>query len=97
MSRKLKRRTLLVLVLLGSLVAGGLAFASLNRSAITPENAAKISEGQTLKEVERLLGGPARDESTGPLYLAVPIDPNMPDPAIRMLVTAGRPAPPVRG
>lgn len=37
------------------------------RSAITPENAAKIQRGMTLTEVEKLLGGPRRNESTGPL------------------------------
>src|SRR4051794_5517470 len=33
-------------------------------SAINPENAAKIKEGMTLTEVEAILGGPPRDEST---------------------------------
>jgi hypothetical protein len=36
-------------------------------TAITCENAAKIKEGMTLAEVEAILGGPAREESTGPL------------------------------
>jgi hypothetical protein len=35
------------------------------RSALTRENAAKIREGMTRAEVEALLGGPARNESTG--------------------------------
>jgi hypothetical protein len=35
------------------------------RSAITRENAAKITIGMTLTEVERILGGAPRDESTG--------------------------------
>jgi hypothetical protein len=36
-------------------------------SAITRENAADIREGMTLAEVEAMLGGPARDETTGPV------------------------------
>ena len=35
------------------------------RTAITPENAAKIQPGMTLAEVEAILGGPPRDETTG--------------------------------
>ena len=35
------------------------------RSAICPENAAKIRDGMTLQEVDTILGGPARDEATG--------------------------------
>jgi hypothetical protein len=34
------------------------------RTAITRENAAKIQPGTTLAEVEAILGGPARDESS---------------------------------
>jgi hypothetical protein len=37
------------------------------RTAITAAGAAKIEVGMTLAEVEAILGGPARDESTGPL------------------------------
>jgi hypothetical protein len=37
------------------------------RTVITADNAAKIRPGMTLAEVEAILGGPARDESTGPL------------------------------
>jgi hypothetical protein len=36
------------------------------QSAITRENAARISEDMTLAEVEAILGGPERDDSTGP-------------------------------
>jgi hypothetical protein len=39
------------------------------QTAITQENAAKITEGMTRAEVEALLGGPARDETTGPVVL----------------------------
>jgi hypothetical protein len=35
-------------------------------SAITRENAAKVLVGMTLAEVEVILGGPARDDTTGP-------------------------------
>jgi hypothetical protein len=36
-------------------------------SAISPENAATLKEGMTLAEVEQILGGPARDERSGPI------------------------------
>lgn len=39
------------------------------RTAITRENAAKIREGMTLADVEAILGGPARDEASGPVAL----------------------------
>jgi hypothetical protein len=35
-------------------------------SAITLENEARIREGMTLRELGAILGGPPRDESTGP-------------------------------
>src|SRR5260370_3248342 len=35
------------------------------RTAITPENAAKIQVGMTLRVVEAILGGPARREARG--------------------------------
>jgi hypothetical protein len=41
------------------------------RTAITRENAAKLHVGMTLEEVETILGGPARDESTGSCLLDV--------------------------
>ena len=43
------------------------------RTAITRENAAKLHVGMTLEEVETILGGPARDESTGPCELDVSV------------------------
>jgi hypothetical protein len=63
------RRLLLFMV---AATAAGLAVAWLlwPRTAITTENAAKVCEGMTLAEVEAILGGPARDESTGPLTAA---------------------------
>jgi hypothetical protein len=36
------------------------------RTAITRENAAMIRPGMTRGEVEAILGGPPRDETTGP-------------------------------
>src|SRR5262245_10142275 len=59
-------------------VVGGAALASLGalgltawllwpRTAITRENGEKIHEGMTQAEVEAILGGPARDEASGPL------------------------------
>lgn len=41
-------------------------------SAITRENAAKIKDGMTLAEVEAILGGPPRDETTGPVIREEP-------------------------
>jgi len=40
------------------------------RTAITPENYERIELGITQMEVEEILGGPARDEATGPLQNA---------------------------
>ena len=39
-------------------------------SAITRENAVGIQEGMSIAKVESILGGPPRDESTGPLLMA---------------------------
>jgi len=58
------------LVVLGVIMvtAAVIAYAVLSaRSAINAENAAKIQVGMDLATVEALLGGPARDESTGRL------------------------------
>src|SRR6516162_7726428 len=61
-------RRLLLLCLPVSLAALGLAAWLLwPRTAITPENAEKVQRGMTLAEVEAILGGPARDDATGPL------------------------------
>jgi hypothetical protein len=46
---------------------------------ITQENAARIREGMALADVETILGGPARDESTGPLMAALPDYENAPE------------------
>jgi hypothetical protein len=42
------------------------------RTAITPENAAKIQKSMTLAEVEAILDGPARDETHGVGYFRIP-------------------------
>jgi hypothetical protein len=39
------------------------------RTAITRENAARIQPGMTLAEVEAILGGAARSDTTGPVNL----------------------------
>jgi hypothetical protein len=44
------------------------------RTAITRENAAKIHKGMTRAEVKAILGGPPRDESSGPVDLDEPDD-----------------------
>ena len=57
-------------LLLGSVVVVvGVAAAWLvwPRTAITRDSVAKIKDGMALAEVEMILGGAARDESTGPV------------------------------
>src|SRR5579864_1952149 len=62
------RRRLLLFGLFGGLLALGLGgWALWPGSAITCGNAARIQIGMTLKEVEDILGGPARCETTGPV------------------------------
>jgi hypothetical protein len=58
--------------------------ASPRPSAITRENEAKIHEGMTPAELQAILGGPPRDESSGPTDL----DPDA------LASRIGRPAPP---
>jgi hypothetical protein len=66
MSRRTRR--LLLLALTAATAAGLLAAWWLwPRTAITPENFERVQIGMTLAEVEAILGGPARDETTGPL------------------------------
>jgi hypothetical protein len=63
-----RRRRLLIVAVVGATVALAVgAWLLWPRTAITRENAAKIREGMTLAEVEAILGGPARDDYTGPL------------------------------
>jgi hypothetical protein len=73
------RRRLLVFGLLAGLLALGVGgWLVWSRTAITRENAAKITEGMTLAEVEAILGGPERDESTRPT--ALDADPRLAGP-----------------
>jgi hypothetical protein len=63
-----RRRLFLALGLLACVLAGGAAWVHWRTpTAINHENAAKIQGGMTLAEVETILGGPARDETTGPV------------------------------
>jgi hypothetical protein len=62
-----RTRRLLLFGLPAALLASAIAAALLwPRTAITRENAARIQVGMTLAEVESILGGPVRDETTGP-------------------------------
>jgi hypothetical protein len=76
------RRRLLLFGLLAAVTGLG-GWLLWPRSAITRENAAKIQIGMTLAEVEAILGGPARDDSTGPFEGEWPrdfkFDPTNPD------------------
>jgi hypothetical protein len=55
------------LVLVSCLAATGTYYLTWPRSAITEQAAAQIREGMTLAEAETRMGGPPRDESTGPI------------------------------
>jgi hypothetical protein len=62
------RHRVLLFVLLATVasavVAGGLLWP---RTTITRPNAQRIEKGMTLAEVESILGGPARNDTTGPV------------------------------
>jgi hypothetical protein len=63
-------RLIAMLAVLAVLIAVGFGIWGLwPCTAINRENAAKIRVGMTLAEVEAILGGPARHESTGPVVL----------------------------
>jgi hypothetical protein len=71
MSKRVRRRLFIALGLLACvLLTSGVAWLLWPQTAITQENAAKLRKGMTLAEVEAMLGGPARDDSTGPLEMA---------------------------
>ncbi len=71
MSRRTRR--VLLLALPAALAVGVVTLWLLwPRTAITRANAAMIREGMTRTEVEALLGGPPRDEYTGPLVAEGP-------------------------
>src|SRR5438270_30783 len=63
------RRRLLLFGLPAALVLVGVGVWALwpRQSLITVENAARIRQGMMSEEVEAILGGPPRDESTGQL------------------------------
>jgi outer membrane protein assembly factor BamE (lipoprotein component of BamABCDE complex) len=73
----MKRRCLLLITAIAVLVLVGVGVLALAlrphqpSTAITRENAAKIQHGMTVAEVEALLGGPARDDTTGPLEIDI--------------------------
>jgi hypothetical protein len=68
MTRRTRRLLILAVVGAAALAAGvSLVWPQAPRSEINQENIARIRPGTTLAEVEATLGGPARDESTGPL------------------------------
>jgi hypothetical protein len=63
-----RKRRVLLLGLAGCLAAlACVVFLAQDRSAINPANYEKIQVGMPLAEVETILGGPARDESSGPI------------------------------
>src|SRR5262245_32307562 len=65
------RRRSLILAAACSLVLLGVGWLALPPgSAICRANYDRLAPGMTLSEVEQILGGPARDESTGRLLLA---------------------------
>jgi hypothetical protein len=59
------RRCLFLFIAVASLLALGM-WLTWPHTRITRENAVRIHEGMTLEEVELLLGGPGRDETSGP-------------------------------
>jgi hypothetical protein len=67
MARRPRCLLLLTMVVIAMVASGVWMFWP--RSAITRANAARIQVGMTVEEVEAILGGPARDESTGPCRL----------------------------
>src|SRR4051812_38367186 len=69
MTRRTRRLSVALALLLCASLGIGLAWLPRPRSAsaITRKNAALVQHGMTRAEVEELLGGPARDETTGPV------------------------------
>lgn len=72
----IRRRLLLFSLLAGLFTLGVGAWLLWPRTAITRENAAKIQIGMTLAEVEAILGGPVRNDATGPIVVAFDEDGN---------------------
>jgi hypothetical protein len=67
-----RKLVLVNVALLGALVLFGVAWLCWPRTAITRENTDQIQPGMTQAEVHAILGGPPRDESSGPLDLDEP-------------------------
>ena len=89
-----RRRVLLLGLLATAVGVAAAAWLLWPRTAITRENAAKVREGMTLAEVEAILGGPARDETTGPVEREEPPEFAPPDAARSPLANHyRRPAP----
>jgi hypothetical protein len=65
-------RRVLFIALLAALAVGSSVWLLWPRTAITLGNVDKIREGMMLEEVETILGGPPRDDSTGPLEADMP-------------------------
>jgi hypothetical protein len=89
------RRRLLVFGLLAGLLALGAGVWLLwPRTAITRENAARIRPGMTLEEVETILGGPMRDDSTGKVEQDWEWTPEIPG---HLIIESWRPPPQEKG
>jgi hypothetical protein len=63
----IRRRLLICGTLAGFILLGIGLWLFAPRTAITRENAARIEQGMTLAEVEAILGGPSRNDATGPV------------------------------
>jgi hypothetical protein len=86
----MKRRRFLFVALLIVMVVLSLGVCLLPpRTAITRDNAERIRLGMTLADVEEILGGPERDETTGPTER----DPNFDGPEFNQEYLAGKPDP----
>jgi hypothetical protein len=66
MSKRMRRLVGIAALVPVATIAVGV-WLSWPRTAITRENAEKVQVGMTLGEVEAILGGPPREEPTGPL------------------------------
>lgn len=67
-----RKRCLLLALPSAFVVLGVGAWVLCPHTAITRENAERIQEGMTQAEVMAILGGPPRDESSGPLDMDEP-------------------------
>ena len=89
----MKKRRFVVMGLgaIGALLILVISIRLLNsKTSITYENFEKIQEGMTLAEVETILGGPARTESSGPLIAEVADDEEVGNDEMRRAVGLNR-------